>query len=126
MHFPKILNTEAEIEEVMTLPSPALVDMMKRLEGDLLILGIAGKMGITLGLLAVKACKAAGLNKKIIGVSRFSEKGSRESLHKLGVETIVCDLLDQNRSKPCLKCPISFSWRDANSARRGPSLSLGQ
>ena len=37
------------------------------------ILGIAGKMGISLGATAVNAIRASGIPRKVYGVSRFSD-----------------------------------------------------
>lgn len=88
------MHTEESLELALSEPTPALIDMMKRLEGDIIILGIAGKMGISLGRMAVRAIEAAGVSKRVIGVSRFSEKGSREKCESYGMETIVCDLSD--------------------------------
>ena len=75
----------------MTTPTPALVDDLGRLEGDILILGVGGKMGPTLARLA----KRAAPDKRVVGVARFSEPGVRERLEAAGVETIRCDLLDR-------------------------------
>jgi nucleoside-diphosphate-sugar epimerase len=60
-----------------------------------MILGVAGKMGPTLAGLA----KAALPGRRVIGVARFSEPGSKEWLQGRGVETIVCDLLDETAIK---------------------------
>ena len=92
--YPKSIQNETELDEVLSRPSPQLVAMMQRLEGDITILGIAGKIGMTLGLTAIRAIQAAGVRKKVIGVARFSEPGSQEHLEKSGIETIPCDLLD--------------------------------
>ena len=70
--------------------------MMQRIEGDIMILGIAGKIGITLGMAALKAIRQAGAVNKIIGVSRFSDPSSRLKLEQYGIETIECDLMDHN------------------------------
>lgn len=88
------MNTEELLELALSEPSSALVDMMRRLEGNIIILGIAGKMGISLGRMAVRAIEAAGVTKHVIGVSRFSEAGSREKCDAYGMQTIVCDLSD--------------------------------
>src|SRR5690606_29713169 len=56
--------------------------------------GVGGKMGPSLAKLAVRAVKEAGVDKKVIGVSRFSESGLREELESFGVETISIDLLN--------------------------------
>ena len=68
--------------------------MMKRLSGDIMILGIGGKIGVTLGMSAIKAIRQAGVSKKVTGVSRFSDPVSRARLEQYGIETISCDLLD--------------------------------
>ena len=61
-----------------------------------MILGVGGKMGPSLARLARRAIDQAGLSKRVIGVSRFSEPGLREALQDAGVETIACDLLDDD------------------------------
>ena len=91
----KILNEE-QLDEVLSVPSQAVIEMMKRLDGDLMILGINGKMGLTLGRQALNAIKASGVNKKVIGVSRFTDTDGREKLEEWGIETIACDLLDRD------------------------------
>ncbi len=87
-------KSEAELEDFMSSPSERVIRLMKRLEGDIAILGIAGKVGVTLGMMAVRAIKAAGAHKKVYGVSRFSDATSRAKLDAQGLETIACDLLD--------------------------------
>lgn len=70
---------------------------MKALEGDLILLGVAGKMGPTLALRARRAVKQAGIAKRIIGVSRFSSPGARKLLEDAGIETVEADLLDRDK-----------------------------
>ena len=96
MEYPVEIKDEMQLEDLLSVPSAELVAMMKRLEGDIMILGIGGKMGITLGRQAVNAIRAAGVNKKVIGVSRFSDADGRRRLEDWGVETIACDLLAPN------------------------------
>jgi len=86
--------TEDSLEWMLSEPSSALVDYMAELEGDIIILGIAGKMGYSLGHMAVRAIKRAGVSKKVIGVARFSDPGSEEKCASYGIETIRCDLSD--------------------------------
>jgi nucleoside-diphosphate-sugar epimerase len=81
-----------ELEDFMTLPSQALVDDLARVPGDIMVLGIGGKMGPTLARLA----KRAAPNKRVVGVARFSEARLQEKLQSWGIETISCDLLDRN------------------------------
>jgi len=99
MKFPDSVEDESKLEELLSLPSEGLVEMMKRIDGDIMILGIGGKMGITLGRQAVNAVRKAGGSKKIIGVSRFSDKDGRRKLSDCGIETVSCDLLDGEQVK---------------------------
>ena len=95
MNAPERIADTAQLEELLSVPSAELVAMMERLDGDLMILGIAGKMGVTMGRLALRAIREAGVTKRVIGVARFSHPEEREKLRSWGVETIACDLLDR-------------------------------
>lgn len=79
------------LEDFMTTPSPALVADLARLDGDLIVLGVGGKMGPTLARLAKRAMPG----RRVIGVARFSEPGLRQRLEAQGIECIACDLLDR-------------------------------
>jgi uncharacterized protein YbjT (DUF2867 family) len=80
----------------MSRPTPALVEHLARGRGDLVLLGIAGKMGVTLGMLAVRALREAGSARRVVGVARFSDPLARATLEQAGVVTMACDLLDRN------------------------------
>src|SRR5438093_9779048 len=81
------------LEDVMTAPTPALLAEFGAIPGDLIILGVGGKIGPTLARLA----KRAAPGKRVIGVARFSEQGLREQLVAAGVECIAADLLDRKQ-----------------------------
>jgi nucleoside-diphosphate-sugar epimerase len=89
--LPKRFESVAHLEDVMTTPSAGLVRDLARVPGDLIVLGVGGKMGPTLARLAKRAAPA----KRVVGVARFSEPGRRESLERHGVECIQADLLDR-------------------------------
>lgn len=89
--LPRSFPGVGELEEFMTRPAPALVADLQSVPGELIILGVGGKMGPTLARMA----KRAAPQKRIIGVARFSEKGLREKLESNGIECIACDLLDR-------------------------------
>jgi len=95
MVLPDLIQNKEELDEIMSNPSPDLIELMKSLRGDILILGVAGKIGINLAQAAVKTIRSAGVDKRVIGVSRFSNPSDREKLTAFGVETIPCDLLDR-------------------------------
>lgn len=88
------INNVHELDLKLSQPSQALMEDLKKLEGDILILGLGGKMGPSLATLALNAINEAGLSKSVIGVSRFSNKKMQEDLQSAGVETIAGDLLD--------------------------------
>ena len=94
-----------KLEACLSVPHPELIAMMKRLSGDIMILGIAGKMGVTMGLQALAAVRAAGVEKMIYGAARFSNPEERSKLEKAGVRTIVCDLLDPEQVKALPQIP---------------------
>ena len=79
----------------MSRPTPEVVKAMEEMVGDLLILGVGGKMGPTLAKLAKRAINESGVEKRVIGVSRFSSPGLQADLNQAGVETISCDLLNE-------------------------------
>ena len=81
----------AQLEDFMTEPSAALKADLERVDGDLMVLGVGGKMGPTLARLA----KRAAPGKRVIGVARFSEPGLREKLEGQDIECIACDLLER-------------------------------
>ncbi|HZZ42042.1 MAG TPA: NAD-dependent epimerase/dehydratase family protein [Tepidisphaeraceae bacterium] len=91
----EMIGSVEELEEMLSEPSEAAVGAMSRLKGDILFLGVAGKMGPTLARMAVRASEMAGVKRKVIGVARFSNAEERPRLEKMGVETIKCDLLDR-------------------------------
>jgi len=99
--LPDRFRDVAHLEDVMTTPGPELVATLARLDGDLIILGVGGKIGPTLAGLA----KRAAPRKRVVGVARFSEKGLRESLTATGIECIAADLLDRTQVEALPKLP---------------------
>lgn len=90
--------TDLEVlEQELLKPSDALVSDISKIEGDIILLGVGGKMGPSMAKLARRAILSAGINKRIIGISRFSEAGTREELEAEGIETISADLLNEKQ-----------------------------
>ncbi|HEX6805835.1 MAG TPA: NAD(P)-dependent oxidoreductase [Terriglobales bacterium] len=89
-----LIETTPELEDRLSTPSRADVEAVAVLEGDILILGAAGKMGPSMAKLAHRAAQQAGVRKRVIAVARFSSPAVRIDLEKAGVETILCDLLE--------------------------------
>lgn len=89
--LPNTIPDVAALDELMCRPSHALIDDLNKVDGDIMILGVAGKMGPTLAGLA----KAALPDRRIIGVARFSDASAKAWLEARGIETLSCDLLDE-------------------------------
>lgn len=87
--------TEQWLDNLLATPSPALINDMAKIKGDIMILGAGGKMGPTLCLLVKNACKAANIQKRIIAVSRFSDAVASQLLKDNGIEIISADLMDE-------------------------------
>jgi len=77
-----ILDTEEQLEDFLSQPSDADCQALAALEGDLLVLGAAGKMGPSL----VQRARRAAPRKNIYAVARSPIPQ---------VETITADLLDR-------------------------------
>ena len=91
------IQNEAELEERLSRPSDADAAALAALDGDLIILGVGGKMGPSLARLARRAADKAGTKKRIIAVARFSNPSLPSELAANGIETISCDLLEPER-----------------------------
>jgi nucleoside-diphosphate-sugar epimerase len=95
--FPSRIETEAQLEEVLSRPSDADVEAAGKLAGDLLILGAGGKMGPSLARRIRRAADKAGVTMRITAVSRFSDPASRRALNEAGVEAVSADLLERDQ-----------------------------
>ncbi|MCK9639309.1 MAG: hypothetical protein M0R39_05310 [Prolixibacteraceae bacterium] len=93
-NFPKTIENEQQLEELLSRPTAEVIDYFKTLEGDIIFLGIAGKIGPSIARMAKRACVEAGIAKRIIGVSRFSNEREKSQIKSFGIETIRGDLLD--------------------------------
>jgi nucleoside-diphosphate-sugar epimerase len=89
------------LEDVMTAPRRVLAAELGALSGDIIVLGVGGKIGPTLARLA----KRAAPDKRVVGVARFSEKGLREKLTDWGIECAEADLLDRGQVEALPKLP---------------------
>jgi nucleoside-diphosphate-sugar epimerase len=89
--LPEAIADIDALDDLLCRPSRPLIDDLGKVDGDIMILGVAGKMGPTLAGLA----KAAATHRRVIGVARFSDASVKTWLEARGIETIHCDLLDE-------------------------------
>ena len=104
MGLPDRINSEAELEEILAEPSPADLESVARLRGDVLILGASGKMGPSLVRRMHRAIERLGSGSRVKAASRFSSPQSRATLDADGIETIACDLLDPRQIAALPRC----------------------
>jgi nucleoside-diphosphate-sugar epimerase len=80
---------ETELEERLSQPSDALTASLAAVPGAILVLGAGGKMGPSLARMA----RRADPSRRVIAVSRWSNRAAAEALEAHGVETGGADLL---------------------------------
>lgn len=90
-----LIETEAQLEDLLSTPNARDVEMLRRLSGDVMVLGAGGKMGPSLARRVKRAAEMAGVATRVIAVSRFSSPSARAELEKSGVATVACDLLNR-------------------------------
>ncbi|GAA1684468.1 epimerase [Mycolicibacterium murale] len=83
-----------EIERELTTPSQALIEEIATLDGDITVLGVGGKVGPSVAIMAQRAVEAAGVDKVVYGVARFSDPAAKASLERAGVTAVTADLTD--------------------------------
>ena len=84
-----------QLEELLSQPTDGVVESCRKLSGDVILLGVAGKMGPSLARMLRRASDLAGSKRRIFGVSRFGSSSLQAQLESSGIETIKCDLLDE-------------------------------
>jgi nucleoside-diphosphate-sugar epimerase len=88
-------TSDDELDEALSRPPSAAIEAFAGLDGDLVILGAGGKMGLSLARMAARAWEAAGVSgRRVIAVSRFGAGDGRDPFERHGIGTISADLLD--------------------------------
>ena len=90
--LPEQLNSVDELEEWLSRPAPAAMDALAAVDGDVIVLGAGGKMGPTLTRMIKRA---VGSDRRVVAVSRFSNKRLPDQLRSQGIEVMTGDLLDE-------------------------------
>lgn len=92
MRMPKLIDTENELDELLSTPTAGVVETVRNLEGDIMVLGAGGKMGPSLTRMLKRAVDEAQVEKTVYAVSRFSSSQILHELQSHGIETIRCDI----------------------------------
>jgi nucleoside-diphosphate-sugar epimerase len=86
-----MVRTEEELEDLLSVPSEADLRAAAQIEGDIAVLGAAGKMGPSLVRRIRRALTAAGKKTRVFAVSRSGGLGIE------GVQDIAADMLDREQ-----------------------------
>jgi len=93
--LPPVIETVEQLEDLLSEPTPEVVAALAELDGDLLILGVGGKIGPSLAKMARRALNEAGASdQRVIGVDLFPTPETQQELEAAGIETIKSELLD--------------------------------
>jgi nucleoside-diphosphate-sugar epimerase len=90
-----LIDSVDDLENRLAAPSVRDQEAMRRVSGDIIVLGAGGKMGPSLAKRAKRASQAAGVARRVIAVSRFSDPAIVTDLERTGIEVIRCDLLSR-------------------------------
>ena len=99
------IRDQEHLEDLLSEPTDGVVETVRRLEGDVIVLGVGGKMGPSLSRMLKRAADEAGVRKRVIGVSRFSSPDLAKQLQSWGVETTAADLLDPDQVEKLPRVP---------------------
>ncbi|HWE02293.1 MAG TPA: NAD-dependent epimerase/dehydratase family protein [Tepidisphaeraceae bacterium] len=92
--LPDSIRDVEHLEELLSEPSPGVIETVRKIDGDFIVLGVGGKMGPTLARMLRRAIDAAGIQRRVVGVSRFTAGELPDQLRGHGIEPLACDLLD--------------------------------
>ncbi|MDD4098078.1 MAG: NAD(P)-dependent oxidoreductase [Lentisphaeria bacterium] len=90
-HWPDTITSQDQLDELQSRPSSRLIEMMKTLDGDVMVIGATGKIGPHMVRMACRAVEASGLPRRVYAVAR----SEMTALEQAGAVAIRCDLLDQ-------------------------------
>jgi nucleoside-diphosphate-sugar epimerase len=93
--LPNEITTADQLEDLLSEPTAAVLNLLERVSGDVLVLGAGGKMGFSLARMLRRAADQRGDSRRILAVSRFGQPRVAERFRQHGIETIAGDLLQE-------------------------------
>jgi len=100
MELPEAIETVDQLDELLSRPSEALVELLADLEGDVMVLGAGGKIGPSLARMAQRAMDASGAARTVYAV----DVAPLQTLAAAGLTTLACDLLDPAAVEALPRC----------------------
>jgi nucleoside-diphosphate-sugar epimerase len=84
------------LDDRFTEPRDETIAALRACPGDVVVLGAGGKMGPSLTAMLARAAKEMAEKRRIVAVSRWSDREAKRALDELGIITVSCDLLDRS------------------------------
>lgn len=100
-----------ELYDALSAPTPEVIESLSRLDGDLMLLGVGGKLGPELALMARRALDKAGQNSRVVGVARNLDPVTATRLAEGGVDLVKADLMNSLESLPEARNVIHLAGR---------------
>ncbi len=94
MDLPERIETEEQLDDLLTRPSPGLVALAGGLRGTVAMIGAGGKMGSTFAVRLSRAIREAGADARVTAVSRFSDSSRQVELERRGIATVAADVME--------------------------------
>ncbi len=82
-----------ELHELASRPTEAVERALRSVNGDVLVIGAGGKMGLHLAAMLQRGLASVGSHGRVIAVSRFAAPSSTEWFSRFGIKTLSVDLL---------------------------------
>ena len=83
------------LEELLSRPTPAVIDALRQVSGDIIVLGAGGKMGPSLTAMVRRAAETLDDGRTVTAVSRFSSATAAMRLERAGVRVLRAELADR-------------------------------
>ena len=96
------------MEDFLSQPQAGALSALRRVSGDILVLGAGGKMGLHLCLMLRKALDSLCRSDRVFAASRFSAPGSRSLFESNSIPTFAGDFRDDAFVETLPDCPIVF------------------
>ena len=95
-----------------------MLDALRGIPGDVIVLGAGGKMGPSLASMLQRAFTEIGRRDRVFAVSRFGNSDARERLRASGLNVISCDLADRDavRQLPDAACVVYMAGQKFGTA----------
>ncbi|MCH6256852.1 NAD(P)-dependent oxidoreductase [Puniceicoccaceae bacterium K14] len=98
----------SDIDLFLSRPTEAVCQVLRNFEGNIVILGAGGKMGLHLCLMIQFALLKTGQSNRVIAVSRFGNLKYKSEYEDQGVETLSGDLRDSDFVKSLPEASVVF------------------